>query len=80
MDPFGGAVRRLGVLRAAGPATEVVWRKASASETSGCVEVAVAGRAVYVQDSKQADGGVVLGLSARAWRGLAGSVVRDFSR
>ncbi|GAB2811773.1 hypothetical protein GCM10022221_06590 [Actinocorallia aurea] len=36
----------------------------------------VMGAAVYVQDSKQSDGGTTLGLSARAWQGLAASVRR----
>ncbi|WP_460301688.1 DUF397 domain-containing protein [Actinocorallia aurea] len=72
----GGAIFRTGLLISSGEAAPVVWRKASASETSGCVEVTVMGAAVYVQDSKQSDGGTTLGLSARAWQGLAASVRR----
>ena len=66
----GTATIRTGLLRYLGEHREVAWRKASASDTAECVEVAAIGSAVFIQDSKNADGGPVLALSAEAWEGL----------
>jgi hypothetical protein len=61
-------------LRYLGESREVSWRKSSASDTRECVEVASIGSAVFVQDSKNADGGPVITLSATAWRTLVSTV------
>ncbi|MFF4690142.1 DUF397 domain-containing protein [Streptomyces sp. NPDC001307] len=52
---------------------ELVWRKSTYSSGEGgeCVEVAVAGGAVHVRDSKQAvEGGPVLRVGPAAWAAL----------
>lgn len=56
--PHGGAER---VLR---------WRKATASASSGCVEVAGSGDAVLVRDSKDSPGGPVVVLTRAAFARL----------
>lgn len=42
------------------------WRKSTASNSGGCVEVAIAGGAVLVRDSANR-GGPVLGFATVAW-------------
>jgi hypothetical protein len=42
------------------------WRKSTASNSGGCVEVAVAGGSLLVRDSKNLDGSI-LRLSPAAW-------------
>ncbi|MFJ8357840.1 DUF397 domain-containing protein [Streptomyces sp. NPDC093984] len=52
---------------------ELVWRKSTYSSGEGgeCVQVAVAGGAVHVRDSKQSgQGGPVLRVSSAAWAAL----------
>ncbi|UXY23049.1 DUF397 domain-containing protein [Streptomyces cynarae] len=52
---------------------ELAWRKSTYSSGEGgeCVEVAVAGCAVYVRDSKRAvEGGPVLRVGPAAWAAL----------
>lgn len=44
----------------------ITWRKSAASNSGGCVEVAVADRSVLTRDSKNPDG-PVLRVSAAAW-------------
>ncbi|WP_225993394.1 DUF397 domain-containing protein [Actinomadura rudentiformis] len=74
-EPSRFAIRRRGILlSAAGGVREVVWRKASASDSQGCVEVTTMGSHVYIQDSKSPDGGLVLTLSPRSWGELLAAV------
>ncbi|MBO2451418.1 DUF397 domain-containing protein [Actinomadura barringtoniae] len=61
------AISRAGTLSIEGTSHQVVWHKASASGSGGCVEVASAGSAIFVQDSKVADGGAVIALPTTAW-------------
>jgi hypothetical protein len=51
---------------------ELVWRKSTYSSGEGgeCVEVAVAGGAVHVRDSKQAEAAPMLRVSTAAWTAL----------
>ncbi|MGW4194594.1 DUF397 domain-containing protein [Streptomyces sp. NPDC005004] len=52
---------------------ELAWHKSTYSSGEGgeCVEVAVAGGAVHVRDSKQAaDGGPVLTVCSAAWSAM----------
>lgn len=44
----------------------IVWRKSTASSTSGCVEVAVVGGSVLIRDSGNRDG-MVLRLPSTSW-------------
>lgn len=44
----------------------VIWRKSTASNTNGCVEVAVADGSVLIRDSANPDG-VVLRLPPAVW-------------
>ncbi|MEU5883343.1 DUF397 domain-containing protein [Spirillospora sp. NPDC047279] len=75
IEPAGIPIKRVGYMRsAAGVIQEVAWHKASASASSGCVEVAAIGTAIFVQDSKNPDGGPVINLSARAWAGLLDAI------
>ncbi|WP_079048150.1 DUF397 domain-containing protein [Streptomyces hirsutus] len=56
---------------------ELIWRKSTYSSGEGgeCVEVAVAGGAVHVRDSKcVAHGGPVLTVWPVAWTALLGTV------
>lgn len=46
--------------------SRIAWRKSTASNSGGCVEVAVAERSVLIRDSANPDG-VVLKLSPTAW-------------
>ncbi|GAA3199787.1 DUF397 domain-containing protein [Actinocorallia longicatena] len=66
----GSALRRQGALLVAGVPQAAVWRKASASSSGGCVELASASGIVYVQDSKGPDCATTLSLTAEAWDGL----------
>ncbi|MEU7893534.1 DUF397 domain-containing protein [Nonomuraea sp. NPDC049152] len=58
---------------------EIVWRKSSFSNISGeCVEVARAGQARLVRDSKQPDGAVLV-FSLAEWKAfLAGVMNGEF--
>ncbi len=47
----------------------IAWRKSSASNSGGCLEVAVVNGSVLVRDSTNRDG-PVLTLSPAAWSGL----------
>ncbi|KAB2380504.1 DUF397 domain-containing protein [Actinomadura montaniterrae] len=49
------------------------WRKASASGSSGCVEVAGSGAAVLVRDSKDVEGPVVV-MTRAAFAGLVAGI------
>lgn len=44
----------------------ITWRKSTASDSGGCVEVAVVGRSVLIRDSANPDG-AVLRLPPAAW-------------
>ncbi len=44
----------------------IVWRKSTASDSGGCVEVAVIDRSVLIRDSADPDG-VMLRLKPGAW-------------
>ena len=58
----------------------LAWRKSSASDTQGCVEVAVAAGSVLVRDSARRDG-AVLRFPPAAWSAflaLARTRERDF--
>jgi hypothetical protein len=47
----------------------IAWRKSTASNSNGCLEVAVVNGAVLIRDSVDRDG-VVLRLSPAAWSEL----------
>jgi hypothetical protein len=49
------------------PPTAVTWQKSSASDESGCVEVASSPEYVWVRDSKNRDA-AVLGFTRKEWR------------
>ncbi|GLZ13999.1 hypothetical protein Acsp04_42340 [Actinomadura sp. NBRC 104425] len=55
--------------------TEVVFRKSSYSEGSGCVEACAVGSHRLVRDSKNPGGGF-LTLDAAAWGGLLSKIKR----
>jgi hypothetical protein len=57
----------------------IMWRKSTASNSSGCVEVAVAGRSVLVRDSGNPDG-VVLRLPSASWSAFLEWIYGDESR
>lgn len=65
--PTGGALRGQEGERVAGFSDpRIAWRKSTASDTGGCVEVAVVSRSVLVRDSAN-PGQIVLRLSLREW-------------
>jgi Domain of unknown function (DUF397) len=45
----------------------LVWRKSRASETGGCVEVAMGSESVYVRNSRHTDGGPLLEFRSNEW-------------
>jgi hypothetical protein len=47
----------------------IAWRKSSASNSGGCVEIAVVDRTVLIRDSADRDG-AVLRFSTAAWSDL----------
>lgn len=58
----------------------IAWRKSTASNSNGCVQMAVAEGAVLVRDSGNPDG-VVLRLPPAAWSAfLARTRDRDFRK
>ncbi|MFI0355888.1 DUF397 domain-containing protein [Actinomadura sp. 9N407] len=68
------ALGRAGFLSLHGDSRSILWLKASASESSGCVEVASTGASIYIQDSKSPDGGTVIALSPSEWSVLVADV------
>ena len=58
--------------------SRIAWHKSTASNSQGCVEVAIVGGAVRIRDSANPDG-VVLEIPAVAWSTfLARARSRDF--
>jgi Domain of unknown function (DUF397) len=62
----GPAIPRGGGLVADFEVPYIAWRKSTASNSGGCVEVAVVGGSVLIRDSANPDG-LVLSLSPAAW-------------
>jgi hypothetical protein len=56
----------------------IVWRKSTASSTSGCVEVAVVGGSVLVRDSGNPDD-AVLRLPSASWSALLARICGEDS-
>ena len=57
----------------------IAWRKSTASNTGGCVEVAVVGGSVLIRDSGNPDG-VVLRLPSASWSAFLAWVCGEDSR
>jgi len=57
----------------------IAWRKSTASDTGGCVEVAVVGGSVLIRDSGNPDG-VVLRLPCASWSAFLAWICGEDSR
>ena len=56
------------------------WRKSSASDSGGCVEVAYADGVIGVRDTKQAGAGPMLTFTEREWNAfLEGAALGEFT-